>query len=289
MPVGPNTPLEFISDTIDSFTYYTNSTYKIIIADDSHQGLGKKIGEIYPGLDIIYTKKNSGSMAGLYVTLSIAFDYAITNYDFKLLLKLDTDALVIGNEPEIEMLKLVEANPNIGIAGQYPVDYHGKPWDRGWPLARIINGTMTWRFIKRPIANVFLRKYYLRALRNGYKTGESVFGGAYFITPHFLETLHRNNLLPSKILGRLNLGEDHLFSLLAKAMGFELGDLCTKNYPFACAWKGLPAAPEELYNTGKKIIHSTRYWNELNEVQIRNFFREKRKDLKNMMTNQSIN
>lgn len=229
-----------------------------------------------PEVDVMRTYKPSGSMAGLYILLSKAFNYALRNYDFRLLLKLDTDALVIGPAPDKEALAFFEQHPKMAIAGQYPLDYHGHPWDVGWPRARIVNGTMTWRFIRRPFANITLRSWYMRALKNGYRTGESVFGGAYFMSRQFLQRLHDRKKLPDYRLRTLNMGEDHLFGLQAKSVGLELGDLSGKGLPFGCAWKGLPVSPEQLVKDGKKIIHSTRQWENLNEEQIRAYFKTRR-------------
>jgi len=276
IPVGPNTDPGFIADTINSFTHYTRSSYRIIIADDSQQGLGAQVKKTFPDLDIVSTRKSMGAMAGLYITLSLAFRHAVERYAFKLLFKIDTDALVIGAEPEKEALQLFEEHPRMAIAGQYPLDYHGHPWDVGWPRARIVNGTMTWKFIRRPVPNILLRKLYIRALANGYRTGESVFGGAYFMGETFLKTLLEHRFLPNLLLGKLNMGEDHLFALLAKSLGFELGDLSAGRLPFGCAWKGLPVSPEQLKKDGKKIIHSTRSWQDMKEADIRNFFIKQR-------------
>jgi hypothetical protein len=272
IPVGPGTVLSFVADTIHSFIFYTRSTYKIIIADDSHQGIGEHIKNLFPATDIVITPKPMGGWAGLYINLANTFSYAVNNYHFKVLLKLDTDALVINPSPEKEALEIFTANPDMGLAGQYPNEYDGSPWDIGWPKARILNGATTWKYIRRPIANWYVRKFYLQAKANGYKAGESVFGGAYFFSNACLTKLLEKGLLPHLRLGGANLGEDHLFALLVKAAGFNLGDLSTGNLPFACAWRGLPAAPEKLYKEGKKIIHSTRFWKERNEEELRAFY-----------------
>ncbi|MEJ7767201.1 MAG: hypothetical protein WKF89_05285 [Chitinophagaceae bacterium] len=278
IPVGPGSNIEFVSDTINSYIFYTGTSYKIIIADDSHQGLGTKLKDAFPDVDIVYTRKAMGGWAGLYITLSLAFKYALTHFDFKTLAKLDTDALVIGPKPEAEALQLFESTPTIGIAGQYPSDYHGKPWDIGWPRKRILNGTTTWKFIRRPYANWLLNKLHKRALLNGYNTGESVFGGAYFMNEKLLVKLDQAGLLPDYKMKSQNLGEDHLFALMAKAEGFDLGNLSDNGMPFACSWKGLPASPEQLFREGRKIIHSTRYWQNMPEQEIRDWFCNKRSE-----------
>ncbi len=289
IPIGPGSLPAFVVDTINSFVFYTTSSYKIILVDDSLQGVAAEVKKSFPDCGIILTEKPMGGWAGLYISLSLAFRYAIEHYYFKALLKLDTDALIIASKPEKETLHLFKTNPQVGIAGQYPLDYHGNAWDISWPRKRILNGTTTWKFIRRPIANWELIKYYKKALKNGYKTGESVFGGAYFMNATFLHKLNEEGLLPNYKFKTLNLGEDHLFALLAKSVGFELGDLSTTNLPFGCGWKGLPASPEELYSSGKKIIHSTRYWQDMKEEEIRSWFREKRQQKEQNILIQTIN
>lgn len=276
IPAGPGTSPVFLADTILSFIHYIASTYQVIVIDDSGQGLGNEIQRDIPEVEVLYSKKPSGAWAGLYVSLSGAFSHALEKYNFKLLMKMDTDALVIGPGPEKEAFELFSSDTSLGIAGQYKFDYNGNPWDIAWPRDRILNGATTWKFIRRPLPNAMLRKLYIKAVKKGYIAGESVFGGSCFYSHSLLLALHRNRLLPNKLLGQLNLGEDHIFSLLAKAMGFNLGDLSLPGLPLALAWKELPASPEQLHTERKKVVHSTRKWEQMDEEQIRNFFKAKR-------------
>jgi hypothetical protein len=276
IPIGPGSHAGFVIDTIESYMHYTARPYKVILTDDSHQGTGKQVQSALPFCDLLYTKKPMGGWAGLYINLSNAYRYAMENYSFKALLKLDTDALVIAPEPEKEALALFESDPLAGMAGQYPFTYKGEPWNIRWPRQRIINSTRTWKFFARPLANWQLIYYHRKALQNSYITGESVFGGAYFISRNCLAALHNQGLLPRNSFKSLNLGEDHLFSLLVKASGFSLNSLSAPEGPVGCSWKDLPAAPEQLLLDGKKIIHSTRNWNDWNEQKIRNFYKANR-------------
>ena len=227
IPAGPGTNIAFLKDTIDSYRFYSRCSSKIILIDDSACGLGKQLAPDYPDVDILVSKKPLGVWAGLYVTLSRAFKHALSHYQFQLLFKMDTDALVIGHEPENEAAQLLKSNSQMGIAGQYKFDYHGRLWDTGWPRDRVLNGATTWRFVRRPLPNIVLRKLYVKAVKNGYDAGESVFGGACFYNYHFLHALQEHKLLAHPLVGRLNLGEDHLFSLMAKAHLPWPG----KNYP----------------------------------------------------------
>ena len=276
IPIGPNCQLDFIRDTVDSVRYYVHSNHRIIFADDSQQGMGARLQFIYPDTDLVTTRRSMGKLGGLYMTLSAAFRYAIGKYHFKALLRMDTDALIIGHDPEQAAISLFQNRPETGIAGQYPVDYHGIPWDNSWPGSQLYALTHTLQFFHRPLPHSTLMYYYIRARANGYQRGESVFGGACFYSESLLLKFEEKGLLPRKPLSRVNLEEDHLFSLLAKAVGFELGGLAGPDMPMACAWKGLPDSPERLLAVGKKIVHSTRFWNQLNESDIRKQFRTAR-------------
>ena len=100
----------------------------------------------------MYTKTH-GRLAGLYINLCHAYKYALEHYYFKTILKLDTDALVIGAESEKKALKLFSTNLSAGMTGQYPYTYSGEMWNTKWPEQRILNSTRSWKFIRRPIAN----------------------------------------------------------------------------------------------------------------------------------------
>jgi len=278
MAIGPNSKPDYILDTLNSFQYYTTSKHKVIIIDDSQKDLALEIKHSVPDIDILKTKKSSGSMAGLYINLANAYQYALENYHFDALLKIDDDALVIGENPEKEAIQLFKENPQIGIAGrhvqgQYPLDFAGNKWDNNYPRKTILVGTCSWKLLKRPIANFTLRKLLFKAFYNGYEIGEYVFGGSYFISENCLLRLKEAGFLPLLKLRNAILGEDHLFSLTAKVVGLELGDLASGNLPFGVAWKGLPASPEMLQQHNKKIIHSTRMWENMREDEIRSYFK----------------
>jgi hypothetical protein len=88
-----------------------------------------------------------------------------------------------------------------------------------------------------------------------------------------VRALHAGQLLGRVELAASTLGEDHLFALSVKAAGFDLGDFVTGDNPMCLRWKGLPDAPARLRARGKKIIHSVRFWEDLDEESIRAYFR----------------
>lgn len=263
-------------DTVMSFMYYTRVGYRIVLMDGSDQGVGTRIQEHYPWLEVVFPERPAGGGASLYVNLSLTYKQILQRYRFDVLLKLDTDALVTGPEPEQPALETFRCDPLAGIGGQYPNDYRGRPQDAGRPGKHFLHSVLSWEYIRRPRANLILRRHYHRALTHGYRPGESVFGGAYFMSERLLQQLDDAGLLPDFRLRNLSLDEDRLFALLARSQGFTLVNLSEGDLPFACAGKGLPDSPEELLLRGKKIIHSTRCWGMMDEGEIRHFFRRQR-------------
>ncbi|MDR1727501.1 MAG: glycosyltransferase family 2 protein [Acidobacteriota bacterium] len=281
IPVGLNCKVEYISDTIDSIKHYCLCPHKIILYDDSQKKTGEIIKSKYSDVDILRSKKRHGLWGGLYISLSLAFKYAIDTYSFKVLMRMDTDALITGFNPQVDAIELFEKQPEIGIAGLIrsglkPKDSFDNVIDNWWPRMQILTYAFTWRWIRRPVANRTMRKYAIQAFKNGYEIGENIFGGAYFVSECFLKSLDQYGLLPKFSLRAVRIEEDHIFSMLAKAIGFEFGDLESGGLPLGVAWRGLPASPEAILRHNKKIIHSTRYWDNLKEPEIRAFFKQAR-------------
>ncbi|HYE55801.1 MAG TPA: glycosyltransferase family A protein [Chitinophagaceae bacterium] len=276
IPLGPGCREEFICDSIESFLYYTATDHKIVLVDDSQKATGVKIKQRFPQADVLVTSQPMGKLCGLYLSLCSAYRYLLEQYRFRAVLRMDTDALVIGRHPEAAALQLFKEDPQTGMAGQYPLDYHGELWDTSWPRSQLLKIALTRYFFTNTRAHWSLLKLLRLALKNGYRTGESVFGGACFLSEACLQKLYRSGLLPRHELRTVELEEDHLFSILVRSVGFRLGDLSSDHLPMGCAWKGLPASPAELHAKGKKIIHSTRFWKQMNEAEIREWFRNKR-------------
>jgi len=63
---------------------------------------------------------------------------------------------------------------------------------------------------------------------------------------------------------------------LAKAVNFDIGEMGSGDLPFGVFWKKLPASPEQLLLRKKKVIHSTRSWENMNEYDIRGYFADVR-------------
>ncbi len=275
IPVGPNVALEYVLDTIDSITHYTGPERKIILLDDTG---GKDTCDVLqsqlPDLDVVKTPRNYGLHGGLYLSLSLAYLHAYKNYDFKVLLKLDTDALVIGEKPEEDAIDFFARHPEAGIIGHFRFATQPDVDDWHWSKEQMIQGTRRKSLFRDPILCLSLRRLLRQARANGFKLGDYIFGGSYFMNAECVRRLTEARLLYRKELGRSLLEEDHIFGLLTKAVGLELADFASGELPMALELQKLPCAPEELVAKKKKVIHSTRRWEDLDEKEIRKFFRK---------------
>ena len=277
LPIGPNDNTDFIVDTLKSIYFYCKCDLKLIFADDSQQDLGQLIKKKFPEADNLVNIKSNGLGGGLYITLALAFKHAIENYSFKTLLRIDTDALVIGQNPQQDAEMLFLKNPNVGLGGLFKfgneiIDFNNNVFDNRWPRSYLYDITSTWKMLKRPIANIALRKHFIKAFANGFNIGDNIFGGAYFLSERLLIAMNGAGMLPDYKLKNSRMEEDHIFSLLAKAVNFDIGEMGSGELPFGVFWKKLPASPEQLLAKKKKIIHSTRAWENLNEYDIRGYF-----------------
>src|SRR3954447_16318055 len=99
LPVGPlgggKYKLDDLFDTLDSIIHYTSPRRQIILQDNTEQDLGQWIHELYPDITVIRSPQNYGLSGGLYKAESIAFLYAQATFNFKLLVRMDMDALLI--------------------------------------------------------------------------------------------------------------------------------------------------------------------------------------------------
>jgi hypothetical protein len=294
IPIGPFTNMNFIVDTLESVKHYIHCNYAILIIDNTHNpAYAEKLRQQFPELDIFKTDRRYVKFLDLYVSESIAYCYALDNYNFKALLRMDDDVLIIGDDPQKAAFALFEKNPNIAVAGRhikgrFDVDQFGDVFNNREGRGRMLQilKLATKAVLVAPVINWKIRDLILKAIDNGWELGEQVFGGACIFSYNGLNTLRKSGLLPLESVRKASKDnktsfikqheDDNFFSMLICSLGLELGDLNSGNCPFACTWKGLPASPETLYNSGKKIIHSTREWKDLKEEDIRRYFRNKR-------------
>lgn len=280
LPVGPTCKLAYVVDTIESIRHYIRSAHVIIVLDDSGEALCAGLSTSFDNVDVIATRGNMGKEAGLYINLSRGFAYAHEHYAFRVLLRLDTDALVIGHHPEKDAIEWFAQHPELGMLGSYRVDCNGDPRDFSWPrrkLAQKLKINMALMLHPRAWKSWwFLNQVSRRSIKHGYEPGEHCLGGAYFLSSECVERLIQHQLLGREEFFWSELQEDQIFGLLMLAVGLKHGDFATGRLPLGLRWQGLPSSPATLLANEKKVTHSTRFFGDDNESAIRTFFKAQR-------------
>ncbi|MEO8391904.1 MAG: hypothetical protein ABI700_02835 [Chloroflexota bacterium] len=276
-PLGPKLQYEHIVDTINSVLHYATPDRKMIVQDNStEQNVGQRLREQFPELIVIRTPENYGLSGGLYKAESLAYLYAHSLFDYQVLIRMDVDALMIGAGIEDDAIARFEQNPNLGQLGTYKIGCNGEISEYSWPKQELEKEIGAAGWLQDRERCKLLRMLVARAQANGYELGEHILGGVSILNPRFIDKLVQENLLLREEIRRSVLQEDHIFSLLVKAVGMQLGEFGTPNDPLAVRWQGLPSSPEELAGRNKKMVHSTRYWQQMNEDAVREFFRSRR-------------
>jgi len=274
-------------DTVDSILYYSHGKYKIICVNDCQEeenikNVEKKLArseiEIFtPVYNIVWPRNGYGA---LFCKLYQAMKYALDNCQFDYLVKLDTDALLTGSE----LLGFVDLyyskiNSDIGILGSYRIKCDGSKRTR-WEW-RIYLLFLVYIAKKLSRKSKLWNKCLPVANKNGYKLGESMLGGAYICTYTCLQAMI--NIYPPDFsikdqLYLTKIGEDVIFSLLAFACGYQIGDFGRPGDPLAMAQNYLPLSKDEMIKQKKQLIHSVKKGLDgESEDELRAYFRSIRK------------
>jgi len=274
VPVGPKCQPEFVSDTIDSIRYYAPAA-RIIVIDDSLRGMGVALAGHHP-LTVLDARAR-GVFGGLYLNLSDGFKEALTS-PFRILVRLDTDALIAGSDFEAKAIERFDSDPHLGSLGSFRIGYDTIGIrNSGWAKRRIIRYLAVHAFTT-PRAARMVADRLLRARKYGYKFGDSIQGGAAVYRYEAVAALDEGGLLGRAELAGTGLQEDYIFGLCLLSVGYHLGEFGNRfdDQPMGVDWGTLPASPSELMELGKSIIHSTKSFGAMDEGAIRQEFRAAR-------------
>jgi GT2 family glycosyltransferase len=252
VPVGPGTASAL--DTLDSVGRYCSGPHEVIIVDDfTKDGTYEAIKEQgRPNWRILRNARQFG-VRRLVHTLSMAYRYALSETDCQLVFRLDQDALLIGDGVLNDALSFAQANPAVGLFGVYAHDYD-RP--RSFVMhERLIKTELGWT---RKLLGITPSWENLLALaeRRGYRRGDNVFGGAYFVTRECLDGMRKLGALDIPYRWHSRMMEDVYYSMAAVAAGFELGHFGAPEGPLCLEWQGLPHPAEDMIRAGFKVVHS---------------------------------
>ena len=269
MPVGPVSDPAFVHDTIAS-VYRHMPDAAVVIADNTRAGLQPFASDPPPAIEYLrFPSDGAWSAFGqLYFNLTRCLERILAAYDFEVVLRLDDDALVIGADPDAAAAAYFRDYPHVACLGSYRVDCAGQPRSFA-PPARILRRELSPRaMLTGPRRWLALRSLYAAARRNGYEDGEHCLGAACFFSQQGLRAMQAMRLFASPRLMTANLGDDHMFGLMVRAAGLELGDFAFEG-PLGLAHRGLPMSPAELVGCGKKVVHSLKDHGGRTQAQLR--------------------
>ena len=267
MPVAAR---DDIADTMASVRYWLGPSRFIVLVDDTGSGL--------PGLDgpdtaIIPAPAASGSH---WWKIATGYRYLCDRYEPEVVLRLDADALVTGPTPEEDAIRAFAADPTVGMLGSYRFTCDGEPRDFDVAAPRIRQETGARSLLRNWRRTRALRRLLHLAENNGYEMGEHVLGAGYFHSASCVRALYENGWLDMPELASSLMRDDHIFSLMTVSAGYRIEDFATGDKPLGLKWKGLPDSPARLIERGKKIVHSVRSWEDMDEAEIRAVFRAQR-------------
>ncbi|WP_067482137.1 hypothetical protein [Actinomadura hibisca] len=270
----PAGPADDAPDTVASVLHYAAEPVLVAVVDDTRgrrpdmaalRSLGPPVVVLPAG------PARPGTYGGLWTKLAAGMRHIVENADFDLLLRLDADALLLTRGLEEAARERFAADPGLGALGSYRVGPDGgaRDWTYAARVLRIESGLLG---LRKPALRRRLRALLAEARASGYVFGEHVLGGACVYRKETVHAMHRRGLLDLPELSDSNAGEDFLFGLLTAAAGYRLGDFGGPGDPMALRWKGLPAAPERLVAEGRAVTHSVRFYEDLDEREIREYF-----------------
>lgn len=292
--VGPkDEELQRTQDLVDSIAAWEQRGGWFIMVDDAPQPRTLQRTLRFPpfltpvalhhprhGRVIIYRRGK-----GICSAVLLALQAAARQTTCDLVLKLDTDSLVIG--PFVDrVLACFARHPRVGNIGAYTLTPNGDPRDftrNGSNIRSLHRPRFDWT---RPLTALrswrdptlrTIRRHIETAVGNGYQYGEHCLGGGYAISRSLLDTMNAAGFLDDPALWlAIDCPEDVMVGLYTRAAGFEMANCVGAGEVFGVRHKGLPFDLEELATRGFAVIHAVKNDPRYSEQQVRDFFRARR-------------
>lgn len=266
MPAGPGAR-DALLDTWASAQASSPGEVALLITDDWTPDCdAASIHAVLPDAVVVRPPLPTGGPPRLWPITALAIETALAHFDFDLLIKLDSDALVVGpgwieaiadaidvDQPSaLTLASQHTGSPPVGIAGAFRArpdgaletdeDYH----------RRVLAGEHG--------HDAALDGWVARALDAGWPQGSIVQGGCLVLTRGLCEAIVTAGGLAYRPRLRTIVSEDLLLTVLAYAFGFRAASLGGPQGPMAIANKHLPVALEALLDPSSRwvVTHSTK-------------------------------
>ena len=274
----PASHFDMMLDVIESIRFYVRRTCLIVVIDDSGNGAVRRMlqeKKVDGPIEVICNDRPMGKQGGLFISFARAYRYCLKNYKFKMLIRMDTDALITGFGLDKQAIDFFEVNPGTGIIGSYNIKSDGtrRRWWQ-WALVLLYESSP----LMPVLGKVRLWVEELKKARgNGYRLGENVFGGACILSHSCLAAMNAAGFLDLEPETRLE--EDVIFSMLALASGFRLADFGMPDQCMSLGMYCLPIPKEQIVSQGKTLVHSLKKGLDGETQQdLRSYFRSYRRE-----------
>lgn len=278
IPVGPaEADVGRTHDLLAALRAHEPRAQRVVVVDDAPGGRPWPAGvAVVPNPR---AGRGIGTLGGTCTATLAGLAWAHANAPGAWVLRLDTDALVIG--PFVEAIEAAWQDGD-GVLGSCHRTCNGErrdlsSWD-SW-VRRHAHPVWLWRHPPRRLRYVqpaipVVRRAVREALAQGYTPGEHCIAAGCAISAPMLDAMAQRGWLdaPRRWLNTL-LGDDIMLGIMARALGLELRDL---HNVFGLKHIGLADTPERLVERGFAVVHSVKNDPRYGEAEIRAFFAARR-------------
>lgn len=289
MPAGPGAQ-QALLDTWASAVASSPGEVALLVTDDWTSDCdAASLRALVPDALVVRPRLPTGGPPRLWPVTTLAIEAALAHFDFDLLIKLDTDALVVGegwidaisaavaaDEPsELSVARYAGSRMGGNGSGEQPAPIQDR---EHWPPDRRqvgIAGAFRERadggletdedYHRRVLAgedahDPVLSAWVARARDAGWPDGSIVQGGCLVLTRPLCEAIVTTGATRYTPRLRTIVSEDLLLTVLAYAFGFRAASLSGPAGPMAIANKHLPVELGELLDPDSRwvVTHSTK-------------------------------
>jgi len=304
IPAGPGKPeVDRVADLLESLYRFEPSVSRVVVVDDGPEAgrdLRSVAGPLRDRTSVITNPRARDAdwwTEGVLVGIAAGLELLLADRDVEWVLRMDTDALVIGPVSET-VTAAFAADPQLGMVGCYDRECDGSVrdftdnWARTvrkyrmpisvWPGQLVPARFRRWPKVPGSLFRSSLlgvgrerRRLIERAQANGYQLGEHCQGGAYAISMRAVRAMNTEGLLDCRLWRGTVLTEDVVMGIQVRALGFSMAGMADPGEPFGVTHQGLPGDPQYLVDAGYGVVHSVKTFNEP-EADLRRKFRQLR-------------
>lgn len=256
-----------LSETLASIEHFEGEEVKTIVVEDATRNARwPHVAARHPTVDVLRAPWPTAGPPRLSPLIARGLTAALERYDFEVLCKLDTDALLCGHGLTACAADAFAADPLAGMLGTVGMRHDGVPEDYShsrWVLHH------ERRWSRR------VREIHRRATAGTF-AGEHVHGGVYLVSRPALDAVAAAGDLARLPPWWSQIGEDLWLSLAVCAAGYELRSWGAPGQPTACGSRFLPLALDRVGPDGVLAVHSVRRGAAgEREAEVREFFRRR--------------